>query len=386
MNVNALMEISDGILKNCDVDLEQIEKGERTLTLPDGVRKMEKEAFSSYNAGHAERNISNMLLNRGYYLNQWKKNLSQKRIVKLTFPEDVRSLSEKAEYMLNKDLDMRLLTLKLPKTLSEAEPDSFPAFLEEITVDEDNPQFISIDGVLFSKDGGTLIRYPGYRKEQDYTVPEGVVRIQSGAFGKAVLKKLILPKSLRIIEDFAFHGMIGLEELSCESDAVDMGRGVFAESSFDNVTWWPWGEIPRSAFINSRLRMIDIPEGVVRIEDSAFAGCYRAERITVPKTVEYVGINSFDEGPTYRFPVTLPDSLYHFAFRFPAVSPINGRSNTEIWAQRTNKTYIEEEKVLRKQADDLEYFLKKLSFLQFTEKKKIENQLKTMETLLKPYQ
>ena len=40
-----------------------------------------------------------------------------------------------------------------------------------ISVDENNPYLCSVDGVLFSKDGNTLIRYPSLVKG-DYTVPE----------------------------------------------------------------------------------------------------------------------------------------------------------------------------------------------------------------------
>ena len=54
--------------------------------------------------------------------------------------------------------------------------------ITDIFVDEKNPYFKSIDGVLYSKDGKTLIRYPGGRKERSFTVPDGVQAIGRHAF------------------------------------------------------------------------------------------------------------------------------------------------------------------------------------------------------------
>lgn len=57
-------------------------------------------------------------------------------------------------------------------------PDSV---LETINVDEANENFKSADGVLYTKDGKTLVDYPA-AKSGDFVIPNGVTAIQRGAF------------------------------------------------------------------------------------------------------------------------------------------------------------------------------------------------------------
>ena len=65
--------------------------------------------------------------------------------------------------------------------------------LEHITVHDESPYFSESEGVLFSKNRSTLIRYPRGKKNITYTVPECVVKIEDGAFsGVASLANLII--------------------------------------------------------------------------------------------------------------------------------------------------------------------------------------------------
>lgn len=81
-------------------------------------------------------------------------------------------------------------------------------YLTEIIVDEDN-QYYSNDefGVLFNKDKTTLIYYPIGNQRENYTIPDGVKVIGTYAFDKCnkTLLKVTIPKSVTIIEKFAFN-------------------------------------------------------------------------------------------------------------------------------------------------------------------------------------
>ena len=73
-------------------------------------------------------------------------------------------------------------SVTLPKTATE-ECDYKQYFtddkLTDIFVEEGNEAFRSIDGVLFTADGKTLLLYPKGRTEDRYVVPEGTERIES---------------------------------------------------------------------------------------------------------------------------------------------------------------------------------------------------------------
>ena len=53
--------------------------------------------------------------------------------------------------------------------------------LENVDVENDNPKYMSLSGVLFTKDMSTLMKCPS-RKSGTYRIPEGVVSIDDGAF------------------------------------------------------------------------------------------------------------------------------------------------------------------------------------------------------------
>ena len=106
--------------------------------------------------------------------------------------------------------------------------------LEAIEVDEENPSFKSINGVLFSQDGvghyyyltneyyGTgLYCYPAGRQQEAYSIPDGVEWIGAGAFeGSRNLTTLTIPNSITHIYSGAFQNCNNLTDVYCYADNV----------------------------------------------------------------------------------------------------------------------------------------------------------------------
>lgn len=87
--------------------------------------------------------------------------------------------------------------------------------LDMIKVADGNDNFVSIEGVLFSKDLTLLLQYPAGKYDAVYTIPEGTLRITHQAFeGSRFLEKVVLPASLEMIEG-AFWRCINLSEVVC---------------------------------------------------------------------------------------------------------------------------------------------------------------------------
>lgn len=74
---------------------------------------------------------------------------------------------------------------------------TFPA-LQSYHVSDNHPTLMAIDGVLYSKDGRTLIAYPQGRAGE-FIVPEGVETIHRGAFYHSAASSIVLPESLQTI-------------------------------------------------------------------------------------------------------------------------------------------------------------------------------------------
>ena len=106
--------------------------------------------------------------------------------------------------------------------------------LEAIEVDEENPSFKSINGVLFSQDGvghyyyltneyyGTgLYCYPAGRQQEAYSIPDGVEWIGANAFeGSRNLTTLTIPNSITHIYSCAFQNCNNLTDVYCYADNV----------------------------------------------------------------------------------------------------------------------------------------------------------------------
>ncbi|MBQ8028801.1 MAG: leucine-rich repeat domain-containing protein [Clostridia bacterium] len=77
---------------------------------------------------------------------------------------------------------------------------------EKYIVDEENENYASVDGVLFSKDKKTLVSFPKGKEAEAYVIPENVENIGESAFCDVELNNLVLPEKIRIIGDSAFSG------------------------------------------------------------------------------------------------------------------------------------------------------------------------------------
>ena len=101
----------------------------------------------------------------------------------------------------------------------------------EYKVDSKNPYYSVIDGVLFNKEGDTLLIYPG-KKGTSYQVPEGTVTIESYAFYENELKYIKLPSTLKIANDSAFSACSELISITIPKSvsSIDIRDFVYLDS------------------------------------------------------------------------------------------------------------------------------------------------------------
>lgn len=123
--------------------------------------------------------------------------------------------------------------------------------LEEINVDVNNKYFYSVDGVLYSKCKQMLKEYPAGKRQEEFSIPEGVKTIEAKAFtGNKYLRKINIPRSMEVISSRAFHGWDGVEEFT-------------------------------------------VPQWITRIESKAFSYCGMLKKIYIPHGV-YVAPDAFE--------------------------------------------------------------------------------------------
>ena len=108
--------------------------------------------------------------------------------------------------------------------------------LKDIFVDENNPYIKDIDGVLFSKDGKILFRYPPLKENDVYHIPEGTEYIYEVAFSNIQKTSSIeFPETTSRFGDQAFMYAKSIEHMGIPSSIEEVPNNVFMSSNIKSI-------------------------------------------------------------------------------------------------------------------------------------------------------
>ncbi len=108
--------------------------------------------------------------------------------------------------------------------------------LSVIEVAEGNSAYKSVDGVLFTLDGKTLVAYPQAKTDEVYVIPEGVTRIGNYAFNRECnnLQDFVFPASLTTVGRYSFNFLTNVTSLNIPATITHIDVWGFSANS--NVT------------------------------------------------------------------------------------------------------------------------------------------------------
>lgn len=146
----------------------------------------------------------------------------------------------------------RLKTINVPANVTRINGGAFAqnSSMTSITCDPANKNYVSVNGVLFTKDMKELVAYPG--------------GIQGG---------YTVPATVNHIGDAAFYGALGLDSVTILGNLDFIGFEAFAECS--------------------KLTDVAIRDGVNYVGYWAFRGCDGIKSLTVPQSVTNIGDQAF---------------------------------------------------------------------------------------------
>ena len=177
--------------------------------------------------------------------------------------------------------------------------------LKQINVDEGNPNYTSIDGNLYNKDGKTLIQYAIGKKDTSFTIPSSVTSIGGWAFyGCTSLTNITIPDSVTNIGGYAFYDCTSLTSVTISNLEVKVGIDSFINCPIE------YAKVPDSILKNiprRKLKEVVVLNGKT-IERSEFSGCTFLKKITIPDSATSIGDFAFFNCVSLTS-ITIPNSV-----------------------------------------------------------------------------
>ena len=257
------------------------------------------------------------------------------RVVK----DESKPIKSVREFTLN--CDDKIKTIRIGADVEFVDEKAFYSCwaLQNIEVDENNPNYCDVDGVLYTKDMTQVLCYPcdhdeylrqkyGYEKElfteeitpeyerdvQTYVIPSTVTRIGAMCFNYANLRVIYLPEGLKIIDTLA---VFKLHERKNEWETTP---------SLSNIYSYTADGVLDSHFTDAETLgevYLSLPETIEFIGSDAFSYNQNLQYMFIPASVKEIGHHAFW------------DTCYKEGGEIKGVSVMNVAVSEEEFAEKT---------------------------------------------------
>ncbi len=223
--------------------------------------------------------------------------------------DETKRITSIREYAFNGD--EKLITINIGADVTEIDGKAFYSCwnLENIFVNENNPNYCDIDGVLYNKDKTEIICYPvnhdaylcekyGYKQYNDngewdeptpedkdyegykrdvltYVLPSTVTKIGELSMNYAYITDVYIPEGVKEIETLAFFKATRLEKIHSYVTEAEITNTYFTDKK-------SLGKVYNS-----------LPEGLEYIGSDAFSYNQAMDYLYIPSSIKEIGHHAF---------------------------------------------------------------------------------------------
>ncbi len=190
----------------------------------------------------------------------------------------------------------------IPANLTYADGRTFSGLtnITNFVVEEDNEYFSVVDGVLYSKDGTTLLSSPGAidkGENETWDTPDELTKIGDYAFYRSYdLSSIELPEGIEEVGESAFEGCSGLTSVVLPQEVTVIDDKAFRFCDDLQEINFPDGlkSIGDYSFYKCEsLLSINLPESLTVLGEYAFYDCIGTSIEKLPKSIAVIGDYAF---------------------------------------------------------------------------------------------
>ena len=214
----------------------------------------------------------------------------------VSIPEGVTTIEDRAFWQTSlKNITIPASVAQIGSTIKEVFYQCYD--LESITVASGNAAYKSVDGVLYTADGRTLIQYPQNKADTSYKMIDEATKIDFLAFNYTQNLQTIDFNNVTEFADKAVYGNQALQEIVLKN-ATSLGNQAFSGNK--KVTSVVLEKAPtavgKSVFSScTSLTNVTLPYDMKELQDSMFAFCTALKTLKFPAQLERIGEACFDK-------------------------------------------------------------------------------------------
>ena len=189
------------------------------------------------------------------------------KLKNVVFPDTVEVIYSDAFFYCES-----LKSFCIPASVKEIQYSAFAhSGIEAFEIDEQNPYYTVVNGVLFTKDLTELVAFPPKSDKKEYTIPSTTKIIGAGAFLGSELRYINIPDSVTRIEGCAFEDS-KLRSLEMPDSVTEIGHLLFR--------------------CCNNLEHLKLSNSLTDIPEQTISNCEKLKTITIPSSVKKMHITN----------------------------------------------------------------------------------------------